>query len=283
MGFKRLDMQKTCDTVISYTSVKVEHADTGEPGIHIRACAWRDECRNQFKRNPIVMKELDIPFHVDAERALRLCGYGDARPAPKRVAELARELVDICRELASPGAVWEMYEVGETDGKGVVLGSAEFTGEIPVRVLEGADLAAVSVITVGPNIDREVSRRFADGDSLGGMLLDVMGITVLASVGIQLRNRFEKDEVTSRGLFMTAPFGPGQCRWDLKDQQALFSLVDAESIGVSLGESFLMNPKKSASSIVGIGEEKNIFRLTSCDICDRPQCTGREMRLLFES
>lgn len=229
------------------------------------------------------MRELDIPFHVDPERALRLCGYGESRPAPKRIADLARELEDVCRELTTPRAVWEVYEVGETDGSRVLLGSIDFTGEIPVRVLEGADMAAVSVMTIGPGIDREVFRRFADGDSLGGMLLDVMGTTALVSAGINLRNRLERDEVTSRGLSMTAPFGPGQCRWDLREQRALFSLVDAESIGVSLDESFLMNPKKSVSSIVGIGEEKNIFRLTSCDICDRPRCTGREMRLLFES
>jgi len=229
------------------------------------------------------MKEVDIPFHVDPERALRLCGYGESRPAPKRVADIARELESICQELVTPGAVWEMYEVGDTDEGRVVLGSAEFTGEIPVRVLEGADMAVVCVMTIGPGVDREVSRRFADGDSLGGMLLDVMGTAALASAGINLRNRLERDEVTTRGLSMTAPFGPGQCRWDLRDQQALFSLVDAQSIGVSLDESCLMNPKKSVSSIVGIGEEKSIFGLTSCDICDRPQCTGREMRLLFES
>jgi len=229
------------------------------------------------------MIELDIPFHVDPERALRLCGYGETRPAPKRVAELARDLVDICRELTAPRAVWEMYEVGEIDGGRVVLGSAEFTSEIPIRVLEGADMAAVSVMTIGPGVDREVSRRFRDGDSLGGMLLDVMGTTALASAGIQLRSRLEKEEVSARGLSMTAPFGPGQCHWDLRDQQTLFSLVDAQAIGVSLDDSFLMNPKKSVSAIVGIGDEKNLFRLTSCDICDRPQCTGREMRLLFES
>jgi len=225
----------------------------------------------------------NLTYHVDPERALRLCGYGDARPAPKRVSDLTRELVDTCRELAAPRAVWEMYEVGGTDGGRVVLGSVEFTGMIPVRVLEGADMAAVSVMTIGPGIDREVSRRFADGDSLGGMLLDVLGTTALASAGIQLRGRLERDEVRARGLSMTAPFGPGQCQWDLRDQQALFSLVDAASIGVSLDDSCLMNPKKSVSAVVGIGDEKNIFHLTSCDICDRPRCTGRDMRLLFES
>jgi hypothetical protein len=263
MHLKRLDMRITCGNVDIITRMY-------------------DSGRRPSIRNPIEMKELDIPFDVDSERALRLCGYGDSRPAPKRIADLARELVDVCRELTTPRAVWETYEVGETDESRVLLGSVEFTGEIPVRVLEGADIAAVSVMTIGPGVDREVSRRFADGDSLGGMLLDVMGTTALASAGINLRNRLEGEEVTSRGLAMTAPFGPGQCRWDLGDQRALFSLVDAQSIGVSLDESFLMNPKKSVSSIVGIGEEKNIFRLTSCDICDRPHCTGRDMRLLFE-
>ncbi|MBN1881247.1 MAG: hypothetical protein JW885_03655 [Deltaproteobacteria bacterium] len=229
------------------------------------------------------MREMDIPFYVDPERALRLCGYGDIRPAPKRIRDLAWDLADTCRELAVPRAVWEMYEVGEIDDGRVVLGSVEFTGTMPIRVLTGADMAAVCVMTIGPGVDREVSRRFADGDSLGGMLLDVLGTAALASVGIHLRNRLEKEEATSRGLSMTAPFGPGQCHWDLRDQRALFSLVDAESIGVSLDDSCLMNPKKSVSAIVGIGDEKNILTLTSCDLCDRPRCTGRDMRLIFES
>jgi len=229
------------------------------------------------------MKELTIPFDVDPERALRLCGYNDARPAPKRVAECARELVDVCRKLAMPRAVWEVYEVGEIDDGRVVLGSMEFTGEMPIRVLEGADMAAVSVMTIGPGIDEEVSRRFAVGDSLGGMLLDVMGTVALASAGIRLKDRLETDEIAPRGLSMTAPFGPGQCRWDLRDQKALFMLVDAGSIGVTLDDSCLMNPKKSVSSVVGIGDEQALLNLTSCDICDRPRCPGREMRQLFES
>jgi len=229
------------------------------------------------------MKELDIPFDVDVERSLRLCGYGDARPAPKRVAELARELADTCRRLAAPGAVWELYEVGEIGDGRVALGPAELTGEIPIRLLEGADMAAVSVMTIGPGIDEEVSRRFAAGDSLGGMLLDVMGTVALASAGIKLRDRLERDEVKRRGRAMTAPFGPGQCHWDLRDQEALFSLVDTGSIGVSLDESYLMNPKKSVSGIVGIGDENTLMKQTPCEICDRPRCTGRDMRHLFES
>jgi hypothetical protein len=66
-------------------------------------------------------------------------------------------------------------------------------------------------------------------------------------------------------------FSPGYCDWNVSEQHKLFNLLPESFCGIHLSESSLMNPIKSVSGIIGIGE--NLKQLGyQCYWCNDPNC-----------
>ena len=136
-------------------------------------------------------------------------------------------------------------------------------------------MAAACVCTVGADIDDEVERLNSVGDTVSALVLDTMGIVALMKARILFLSDLYEREARPRDFSATPPYGPGQCGWDIKEQRELFKLVDADSAGVTLTDSYLMIPKKSVSGVIGLGPEGDIFKNIPCDVCDRVDCQGR--------
>jgi hypothetical protein len=226
----------------------------------------------------------DLPIEIDLETLLRLAGYSEKRPAPRRLVEAAERVIERARDLARPRAVYEVHETARDDDGTVLLGDGRFTGKILTRLLKGSDLAAVYAVTLGPQLDEEASRLSAAGDMLSSVLLDTAGSLVLAKASISFVGRVFDAQAAPRGCVVTPPFGPGQCRWDLSEQRVLFDLITPSRIGIALTDTFLMIPKKSVSGILGIGKADEVFTTSPCRLCDRKDCPGRSMfEILGES
>ncbi|MBN1574579.1 MAG: hypothetical protein JW984_15385 [Deltaproteobacteria bacterium] len=215
---------------------------------------------------------------VDVEGVLAFMGYNDENPASKRLLEAAHKMLERCLDLVRPRSVYSVHEIGEVNGEFVRIGDAEFKGQILKRILSGSVMAAVAVGTVGIGIDEEIERLNSKGDTVSALILDTMGIVALMRARVLFLGELYDREAKPRGFSATPPYGPGQCHWDIREQRELFSLVDADSVGVKLTESYLMIPKKSVSGIIGLGPEGRTFDMTPCDICDRVDCQGRRMR-----
>jgi len=219
----------------------------------------------------------NLPVEIDLETLLKLAGYSDERPAPKRLVTVAERVIEQARTLAHPRAVYEVHETAHAADGAVLLGKGRFTGKILNRVLEGSDLAAVYAVTLGPELDAEASRYAAGGDVLSSVLLDTVGTLVLAKASIAFVGRVFEAQAAPRGCVVTLPFGPGQCRWDLSEQRVLFDLIKPTRIGIALTDTFLMIPKKSVSGILGIGKSDEVFTSSPCQLCHRKDCPGRTM------
>jgi hypothetical protein len=219
----------------------------------------------------------DLPVEIDCETLVKLAGYSDERPAPRRLVEAAEQVIEHARTLAHPRAVYEVHETAHTEDGAVLLGGGRFTGKILARVLKGSDLAVVYAATLGPELDQESSRLAAGGDVLSSVLLDTAGTLILAKASISFISKVFDAQAAPHGCAVTPPFGPGQCRWDLAEQRVLFDLISPSRIGITLTDTYLMIPKKSVSGILGIGRPGEIFTTAPCKICDRKDCPGRSM------
>ena len=73
-----------------------------------------------------------------------------------------------------------------------------------------------------------------------------------------------------RGWGVGAELAPGQLAgWDIAEQKLLTGLLDVESINVTVTDSGMLVPQKSASLMVGIGPEyKSTEVQTPCAYCD---------------
>ena len=113
------------------------------------------------------------------------------------------------------------------------------------------------------------------GDLLAGFVLDAIGSAAadLASDALAdhvLWNEATPDEAT------TPPFSPGYCGLSLEAQKPVFSIVDAGAIGVRLNASLMMQPVKSVSGLLGIGDREAVTdHGVPCQWCDMTDCKMR--------
>jgi hypothetical protein len=225
----------------------------------------------------------DIKFDIDIDLILRVSGYGTDRSPPKKFIESASEMRELCQKLARPRVVYETYGISGLDEGVVKIDGTELKGKVLTGALRGSEKAIVFVGTLGPKLDEEVGRLSSEGEILLSATLDTIGALALGLSSIDFRKKVLAIEAESKDYALTPSFGPGQCKWDLSEQRAIFDLVNAASIGVRLNESYLMLPKKSGSGIMGIGPEDRISKTKPCDICDRKDCPGRDMLEIMRS
>ena len=123
--------------------------------------------------------------------------------------------------------------------------------------LKKADSLAVFLCTAGEEIGIRTRKAMAGGDPLTGYIYDIIGSIVVDAAADRMQSELEKS-VLSAGKKITNRYSPGYCGWDVSEQHKLFRLVPDNFCGIRLTDSALMDPVKSISGIIGIGEKCQI-------------------------
>jgi len=121
-------------------------------------------------------------------------------------------------------------------------------------------------ITNEYNADREYLEAFV-ADAIGSLTVEKAMDKVQEDLGLFLK---------SKNMKISNRYSPGYCNWALSDQKTLFGLIGENSTGVNLNNSYLMQPIKSVSGIIGIGTDIK-KREYGCDICRNTTCIYRKI------
>jgi cobalamin-dependent methionine synthase I len=133
--------------------------------------------------------------------------------------------------------------------------------------------AAVFLCTAGKEPGIRSSKSMKEGDLLRGYVYDTIG-SELVEAAADLMQQDLENEMISSGKKITNRFSPGYCGWDVAEQKKLFQLMHDNYCGIRLTPSSLMDPVKSVSGIIGIGE--NVKRQPyKCSLCDMKDCIHR--------
>lgn len=139
------------------------------------------------------------------------------------------------------------------------------SGQLVAQHLARAQSVIIMVCTIGNLLDEMVSSLFKVDSSLA-IALDGVGSAAVESLAIQACNYFEA-QAKSAGLNTTMPLNPGMVGWPVdQGQLQIFTLLDSESIQVTLNESCMMTPNKSLSMVLGVGVDVSAVGI-SCDYC----------------
>jgi hypothetical protein len=126
---------------------------------------------------------------------------------------------------------------------------------------------------------------FSEHEYLTATLLDTMASLVTEGVVESLEGRFARRIAKHEGR-STPPavlaHSPGYCGWHVSGQNALFSVLKPEQIGVSLGAGCMMRPLKSVTGVLIAGTPEihdfDTF-FTCCSRCDTLECRERIARI----
>ncbi len=195
--------------------------------------------------------------------------------------DVATELLALSKDICRIKAQYSVFENIRLDNRQRTLeiGKVTFSpGKIIYGQLKNTESLVVFLCTAGKEIGNVSRKAMSEKDLLRGYVLDVIGSELVEAAADLMQEGIGKD-FADGGYKITNRYSPGYCGWDVSEQNELFRLIPDNYCGIKLTDSYLMDPVKSVSGIIGIG--RNVKKLPyTCNICDMQDCIYRKKRQL---
>jgi hypothetical protein len=148
------------------------------------------------------------------------------------------------------------------------------TGRIISADLKGSTTVAFFVCTIGEGFEEFLKPVF-ESSPAEGFLVDLLGSMIIEAVADYTEEKIIQLASEKYGFKCTNRFSPGYCNWSVEEQHKLFTLFPTNFCGISLSKSALMQPRKSVSGVIGLGNTVR-KRQYQCSICDMEHCFRRK-------
>ncbi len=166
-------------------------------------------------------------------------------------------------EEAEIAMIYQLSDIASIGENEVVLDCGlKYSGEMPPRILADSKQVVSCLITLCGFT--EVAAK--NDDMMIEYFLDSWGSAYVECAQAWLGKHL-KDELGKEGLSKTHLWSPGQHRFELHNQKALFELLKPEEVGCTLTKNYMLVPIKSGSGIWGVVEEGVKNLLLPCDFC----------------
>jgi len=149
------------------------------------------------------------------------------------------------------------------------------TGRDINKHFRNATYFAVFVCTAGNEISERAKELSAEGQLLEGYIVDVLGSVIVEKAMDKMQEAL-KIQMEERVLHISNRYSPGYCAWDVHEQKKLFSFFSEGFCHVKLSDSCLMQPIKTVSGMIGIGEKVK-FHKHVCHACNSVNCIYRNI------
>jgi hypothetical protein len=195
------------------------------------------------------------------------------------VTNLIEEILTDSHKISIIKAEYRVYTDVRFDNetKSITINNVKFQiKKIVFGQIKKSDSVALFLCTAGAEIGRRSREAMRDRDLLKGYIYDVVGSEIVEAAADLMQADLERN-MLKIGKKITNRYSPGYCGWDVAEQHNLFELFLENFCNVKLTSSALMDPVKSVSGIIGIGENVN-FNPYTCRRCDMKDCVYRRVR-----
>ena len=212
------------------------------------------------------------PIRIPVEEALRYLGAAQADPETRRLAEKTAGMLE---ERVTPRWIWRACGI-DRDGGELRLPEAgiALTGRLAESMLAECGKAVLLVCTLGAGFER-MEKGWEARDMAVAAVMDACGSAwteaVCDAAEEEIRQRFPDQYITDR-------FSPGYGDLPLELQADFLRALDAErKLGITVNESFLLNPGKSVTAVIGLSDRPQGAKIRGCAFCSlRDACRIRE-------
>lgn len=206
-----------------------------------------------------------FPIKIPRGYAYRLLGIRSKGRRPRdSVVQMFEEEYGLASKLIEGRAVMRISHGG-------IPGSSHLDPAMPLVVV---------VCTIGIELERRVSELADSGDAARALIMDAIG-SAGAEEAADQSNRLICEMAAPTDYSPDCRRSPGYGKWDIREQEAIFSYLNPEDIGVTLSPSCMMLPRKSVSYVVPLEGGKPGqgpgHRCSRCSVEDCPyRATGEE-------
>lgn len=199
-------------------------------------------------------RERLVGFLPVAEARLRL-GYG--APPSGRGARAMQEMGRVAQVLVHTACAYRRF--GATE-----LRESPFLAEVSAAV--------VGLVTIGPELERQVERLQDEGAIADALVLDAYGSAYVEAAANGAADLI-RAEARRQGLRCSRRFSPGYAGWDVAEQDWVLHHLEAGALGVTLTSGGMLTPRKSVTFAMTVGRQPLELRCNGrCHDCDLPHC-----------
>ena len=215
---------------------------------------------------------------LDVPQIEQIMGYKEGE-SQETIVELIHKLLIETESACSIKAEYRVFPVEKFDDleKSIQINGLAFdVKKIVYSQIKKSERIALFLCTAGQEIGMRSREAMKEGDLLTGYIYDVIGSeTVEAAVDLMQNNL--QETASAEGRKITNRYSPGYCGWDVAEQHKLFQLMPENYCGITLNDSALMNPEKSVSGFIGIGEKVR-YNPYTCRLCEMKDCIYRKIK-----
>ena len=208
---------------------------------------------------------------LDLAEALRYLGAEETPELRREISAVADKLTRVVR----PRYVYRVFSLSHgPEGEVLEGGGVTLTGNSAKSMLAQCDQAVLLLCTLGAAFENLLRAQQARAMARA-VMLDACG-SAWVEAGCDEAER----ELAARfpDRFLTDRFSPGYGDLPLSLQPGICAVLDARRrLGVQVSPSFLMNPGKSVTAVIGLADRPQMARVRGCAYCSMAKtCTLRK-------
>lgn len=227
---------------------------------------------------PIAVPNSEIK--VEEKNILQLLGYESDHIEPFISETIQHRISESKDMIAARGGfiIKAISSVSPVEGLLVIDDETFQVGKIVATHFNKSEYVALFAVTIGKALESHSEDLFKQSEMLDGYVVNLIA-SESAEASAEFIHLHIQELVQQEALHVTNRYSPGYCNWNVAEQFKLFSFFPESFTDVSLTESALMNPVKSVSGIIGIGQQAK-FNPYKCAICNDKQCIYRNKKSL---
>lgn len=225
----------------------------------------------EFEIDQIMPAEKDILLHQGITPDIKI---------DDTIRNVLDKAVYLFRKLAEPRAV--VRDISIEEFQRIYNMTVTNNDPTPVQdIYPQSKAMALFVLTMGEPVSHKIDSLFGQNDFAEGCMLDSVASVAADFASSVLENMFHDILIESKAIDkddIVLSYSPGYCGWNVVGQKGLFEYLEPHRIGITLRESYLMDPLKSVSGILIAGPaDIHLFEqeYPCCDLCDTQTCRDR--------
>lgn len=219
----------------------------------------------------------EIKPDIDKNKLVRLLGGEEYKELSYSIRKKLKRWDEKIDDFLKPRLLYSIHKIKSSRDSLVLENNLVFKSLKLSKVFNGCSNLVCFLVTIGNPIEKEITRRTLKKRSSDACILDAIGSVLVENMARKFHRRMEK-KFQAEGKAVTIRLSPGYCDWLLEEQRKIFSLLDADRVGIELTDSCLMKPRKSISGIFGIMPSVNTQLYppyNPCSECEKIDCIAR--------
>jgi hypothetical protein len=182
--------------------------------------------------------------------------------AGRRIGDLVPEMLELVRaeNLLAPQFIFVTRRmVAQMAGNILLEDRTTIHAPLVAGKLPGAQHLAIGLCTIGADLGEWVSGLFAARKGFQALVLDEIGNAAVQKLARRAHAQIRR-HARAMNLTASSALSPGAAGFSTDQQAGLCRLVSGERIGVRIRGGVMMQPGKSLSFVMGLGEDMPRWR-----------------------